>query len=106
MSIGANRLLSVMASVGNDSASVMQSDIFSGTVTSVSPLAVTFMDNESRQITLSESFLTLAPTCRAKSINIPTIGVVQLWGNLAAGEKVTLLSFNRGQRYFVERQIL
>jgi hypothetical protein len=105
MSIGANRLLSVMTSVGNDSASVIQSEIYSGTVTSISPLSITYMDGESKQVTLPESLLILSSTCRTKTI-IVSGTIVQLWNNLQVGERVTLLSFNRGQRYYVDRVAL
>lgn len=68
------------------------SQISYGTVTSVSPLAITQEVAEDR-VPLTEGFLVLSKTCKETAA----------WGALEVGEKVILLSFNGDQKFFVER---
>lgn len=102
MGIAADRLLRTMTQIGNDSAGAIKSEIYSGTVSSVSPLQITMMANESKSVSLPSSLLVVPFTCKAKIITVQG-EAVQLWGDLAVGEHVVLVSFNSGQRYLVER---
>jgi len=105
MGISANRLAGVVTKIGNDSASVIRSEIFDGTVASVSPLRIMIAASESRELPLPAGALVLSPLCKAKTITVAG-ETVRLWGDLVVGEKVTLMSYNAGQRYFVERSVL
>lgn len=102
MGIAADRLLRTMTQISNESAGAIKSDMYSGTVTSISPLKITYMAAESKEVTLTSSLLVLPFTCKAKTITVQG-ETVQLWGDLAVGEKVILTSFNSGNRFFVER---
>lgn len=102
MGIAADGLLRAMTQISNESAGVIKSEVLSGTVTSASPLQITIMTAESKAVALPSSLLVLPFTCKAKTITVQG-ETVQLWGDLAVGEKVFLLSANSGQRYLVER---
>lgn len=102
MGMSGNRLAEVMSKIGNESAQMTRSEIISGTVTSTSPLSISFMAEESKQITIPAGMLVVPYTCREKSIVVQG-ETVRLWGNLAVGERVILLSANNGQRYLVNR---
>lgn len=98
MSNAADRLLSVMDSRSRGVGSGIASGLSYGTVTSASPLVITRDDGAA----FTAGFLVLSRSCRALSVQIQG-ETVQLWSGLSVGEKVILLSFNSGQRHFVER---
>lgn len=104
MGIAADRLVRTMTQIGNESAGAIRSEIISGTVTSTSPLQVTIMTAESKTAILPAAALVLSYTCKVRTVTVQG-ETVQLWGDLAVGERVTLLSFNSRQRYFVERAV-
>lgn len=97
MSDAASRIFTSMAGAGKDTVS----ELSYGVVTSTSPLVITRESGESRT-PLSAGFLVLAKTC--KKLDIVIDGTpVQIWPDLAIGETVILLSYNAGQKFFVER---
>ena len=96
MSNAADRLVRIMDARSKNAGSI--SELTYGTVSSVSPLVIT-RDNG---INLTSGFLVLSKTCRALSVQIQGVPV-EIWPALTVGEKVILLSFSSGQRFFVER---
>ena len=97
MSIGAKRLLDTMNSAGVRASAQVASQLVYGTVSSVNPLTIT-RDGDVDRDPLTENFLVLSRTCKRLYA-----GGALVWDDLAVGDTVVLLSFNSGQKHFVER---
>lgn len=95
-------LINAISDISSARAKDSRSDLLSGIVTSASPLQITVMMEESKELTFPENLLFVPFTCKAKTITIDG-ETVQLWGNLKVGERVFLTSYNAGTKYLVER---
>lgn len=72
-------------------------DLEYGQVISTQPLQIMLQSN----LMISEQFLELSMLVKPLSVNILNIGNVQIWRGLQANDKVRLIRYSRGQRYFV-----
>lgn len=113
--IAAKKIFDAIQSSGANVAYSMASQISFGVVTSVSPLTITREGDDTRT-PIPSSLLVLSPHCKPFSITttshrhtIPEgvtsteLQEISIWKGLQKGEKVILMSFNSGQRFFVER---
>ncbi len=82
--------------------SVSTSDVYEGKVTGVSPLKITLVNDE--KIVLSSVNLVVPEHLRKKSSPVTFDGVtkyVTIFEDLKVGDKVYLLTYNSGKKYFV-----
>lgn len=78
-------------------------DMITGTVTSISPLKI-----KTDKIELTETFLVLGALCKSTTIKIPerdatevALPDILLWRGLQVGDKVYMIRFSEGQKYYV-----
>lgn len=82
--------------------SVSTSDIYEGQVTSTSPLKITLVNDA--KIVLSDANMVVPEHLRKKTVTFTIAGytrTITIHEALATGDKVYLLSYNSGKKYFV-----
>lgn len=86
--------------IAGDSISI--SDVYEGSVTSANPLKITLVNDE--KIILSSVNLVVPEHLRNKTVSVTFNGVtksITIFEALKSGDKVYLLSYNNGKKYFV-----
>ncbi len=87
------KLVKVMRQVaGNANPSSSQTNVMFGTVTSINPLKI----NIENRYEVGTSLLVLSPFCFDKEFNGE-----KLWEGLKQGDKVNLLRYEQGQKFYV-----
>lgn len=73
------------------------SDLVYGTVVSTGPLAI----QVDARMTLTSEFLELSHAVQPYSIDVPTVGKVEVFRGLKVGDTVRMLRVQEGQKYYV-----
>ncbi|MBO5610563.1 MAG: DUF2577 domain-containing protein [Eubacterium sp.] len=82
--------------------SVSTSDVYEGTVTSADPIKITLVNDA--KIVLSSANLVVPEHLRKKTVTFTVAGytkTITIREALASGDKVYLLTYNNGKKYFV-----
>jgi len=117
MSAGAKKLFDVMNNVGSHAGAQVASELAYGIVTSVDPLIIK-REGDTDRAPLTAGFLVLSKMCQKFEITTAShehivisnsgttdtrLKTLLIWPGLQIGERVILLSFNSGQKFFVEK---